>query len=104
MHRRRLIGYAGRAALAGAAMLAAGPASAFRIEDDADPADPRVRAFAGRCEVQSEHERLVADLVARLEGRESPDAALAEVRAMRCPLCGCPLAEALPAESPPARF
>lgn len=104
MDRRRFLGQAGRAALAGGVALAAGPALAFRIDDDAAPSDPRVRALVGRCEVQTEHERMIADLVAELEGRETREAALAEVQAMRCPLCGCPLAAALPADSPPARF
>jgi len=104
MDRRRFLGQAGRAALACGVALAAGPALAFRIEDDAPPSDPRVRALVGRCEIQSEHERMIAELVAELEGRESRAAALAEVQAMRCPLCGCPLAASLPADSPPARF
>jgi hypothetical protein len=100
MRRRRFLDLSRRAALAAAAALAAGPATALRIEEEGD-AGPRAAAILGRCELRDAHEELVAELIAELEGRESREEAIAEVRAMRCPVCGCSLAEAVPGDAPP---
>jgi hypothetical protein len=43
---------------------------------------------------------LVRELITKLEGTEGHDEAVAAVRAMVCPVCGCKLAAAVDAAEP----
>jgi hypothetical protein len=78
------------------------PAFAFRIQEESD--SPRVRALIAACETRDAHARLIADLVADLEGTGGRDKAVETVRGMACPLCGCRLADGLPQGEPAPRF
>jgi hypothetical protein len=88
-----------------AAVAAALPrgARAFRIVEE-DEASPRVQALVGACETRNAHERLVAELLAELEGEQGPEAAARTVRGLSCPFCGCGLAQALPEPGAQPRF
>ena len=66
-------------------------ARAFRIEED----QAAEQLYFAACEQQNAHMQLVRDLIAQLEGTESHDQAVATVRAMTCPVCGCKLAAAV---------
>jgi hypothetical protein len=96
-----------RHALRAASLLSAGilaplgSAHAFRIQEESD--SPRVRAMISACETRDAHARLIAELVADLEGAGGREKAVETVRAMACPLCGCRLADGLPqGDSAPA--
>ncbi len=78
-------------------MLAAGPAAALSLEENA----PRERLYLAACESHGEHERIIRELVAQLECNEevTPEvhaAAVARIMAMNCPTCGCALSTAEP--------
>ena len=78
-------------------LLAAGPAAALSIEENA----PRERLYLAACETRSEHERLIDRLVAELDGQqpvsaEAHAANVEKVKAQRCPTCGCALGSPQP--------
>lgn len=83
-------------------LLLARTASAIRIEED-----PAAEArYLAACEARYTHDKVIQDLVAKLEGDKgvSPDtnAQIVErVKAMSCPLCGCQLGAVDPY---PAKF
>lgn len=84
--RRRLLG---ATALTGAAALvAARPAQALRAEEN--PVAERL--YLSACESRAAHDELVQELIAQIEGQEGREKAVAAVRDMRCPTCGCSLA------------
>lgn len=97
-----------RHALRAASLLSAGivaplaPALAFRIQEESD--SPRVRAMISACETRDAHARLIADLIADLEGTGGREKAAETVRDMACPLCGCRLADGLTQGAPAPRF
>jgi hypothetical protein len=96
-----------RVLLAGSAALAASAypsaSRAFRIVD-AEETSPAVQSLIGACETRNAHERLVAELLAELEGEQGPAAAAEALRGMACPLCGCGLGPALPDLGAAPRF
>jgi hypothetical protein len=73
-------------------------AAAFQIEL-ASPAETAL--MAARCDGVSVHQQVVRDLLVRFAAL-GPAEAEARVRAMACPICGCSLASALPADVPAA--
>lgn len=83
--------------LSAAACLLPGAALALRIEDDNAVMQ---QLYLSACERQGAHAHLVRELIAKLEGSESHEQAVAEVRAMSCPICGCKLAPAVDAGNP----
>ncbi|MBL8698752.1 MAG: hypothetical protein JNK67_10290 [Alphaproteobacteria bacterium] len=89
---------------AAAAILAGGPraAFAFRIEEDGE--SPRARLLLSACETRNAHEKLIAELLADLEPTQGQEKAAETVRGMDCPLCGCRLGLAMPAEPSAPRF
>ena len=87
---------------AAAAALPSG-AMAFRVVDE-DEASPRVQSLFGACETRNAHERLVAELLADLEGEQGAERAALTVRGLSCPFCGCGLAQALPEPGARPRF
>lgn len=58
------------------------------------------RLYLAACEQQDAHLDFVRDLIAKLEGAEGHEKAVALVRAMVCPVCGCRLAPAVDAVGP----
>src|SRR6185436_9791375 len=94
MTRRDLLKTTMLAGVAGAFGLWPAVARAFRIEEDNVVHE---QLYLSACEQQGAHEQLVRDLIAKLEGTESHEQAVAEVRAMSCPICGCRLAPAVDA-------
>jgi hypothetical protein len=84
---------AGAAAVVG---LRPNVARAFSIEED----EVKERLYIAACEQQSEHTRLVQELIAQIEGTEGHDKAVAAVREMHCPVCGCRLAAAVDEAGP----
>jgi hypothetical protein len=73
-------------------MLAAGPAAALSLDENA----PRERLYLAACEARSEHDALIEKLVADMEGNqavtpEAHAAAIEKVKALPCPTCGCAL-------------
>ncbi|MFD2264366.1 hypothetical protein ACFSM5_15790 [Lacibacterium aquatile] len=88
-NRRRFFTCSG-VALAGAAL----PIAAHALSIEPLDADARLE-FAKRCGGDPNHDALMADVRAALQGKAPPDQAaelLATVeRAPRCPLCGCPM-------------
>jgi len=76
-------------------------ASALRIEDiDV----PRQRLILEACETRNAHARVLADLMAELEGRGVDEAQARETaQQMNCPFCGCGLAAAAAGELPDAQ-
>ena len=93
--RRMLGGVLGVGALG--ALLPVRRAAAFQIEPLSPEATQMMNA---RCETASVHQRLVRDLLVRFAALGEAEAA-ARVRAMTCPICGCSLADAVPAAAPP---
>jgi hypothetical protein len=97
MTRRDLLKTTILAGAAGAFGLWPAVARAFRIEEDNAATE---QLYLAACEQQGAHDQLVRDLIAKLEGPESHEQAVAEVRAMTCPVCGCRLAAAVDAANP----
>jgi len=83
--------------LTAAAALLPGAAFAFRVEEDNAVTQ---QLYLTACEQQGAHEQLVRELIAKLEGTEDHEKAVAEVRAMTCPVCGCRLAAAVDSANP----
>ncbi len=103
--RRSLLGFGAAAAAAG--LVLPRPAAALRIEDlDA----PRQRMILQACETRTAHARVVAEMIAEIEGRGvAHEEALKLAAQGSCPFCGCSLAAAaaeLPAgdDQAPPRF
>jgi hypothetical protein len=83
--------FLGSTALIGAAaILGLTPrlARALRAEED----EVRERLYLAACEGRGEHDELVRELIAGLEGEQGRVKAVEIVRAMNCPYCGCALA------------
>ena len=73
-------------------MLAAGPAAALSLDENA----PRERLYLAACEARSQHDALITELVARIEDGqtvtpETHAATVEKVKAQPCPTCGCAL-------------
>jgi hypothetical protein len=90
--RRRLLCFAASAAAGFAGAAAATRARALSLE----PMPEAMKSsYLAACEAPSLHLRLLAEIDAKLAGRELTAAQIAAVRAeSRCPLCGCPLVAA----------
>jgi hypothetical protein len=94
------------AVAAAASLVAPRPATALRVEDlDV----PRQRLILQACETRNAHQRVLADLMAELEGRGASEAQARDAaQQMDCPFCGCGLAAAAAGELPdwqaPPRF
>ena len=97
--RRAFLSCAAVAATAG--LIAPRQALALRVEDlDA----PRQRLILEACETRNAHQRVLADLMAELEGRGVAQAQARETaEQMNCPFCGCGLAAAAVGELPDAQ-
>jgi len=91
MTRRDLLTTTVLAGAAAAFGLRPSAARAFRIEED----EVTEQLYLAACEQQNAHAELVRDLIAQLEATEGHEQAVAEVRAMKCPVCGCKLAAAV---------
>jgi uncharacterized protein (DUF1778 family) len=89
------------AVAAAAGVIAPRQALALRVEDlDA----PRQRLILEACETRNAHQRVLADLMAELEGRGVGEAQARETaQQMNCPFCGCGLAAAAAGELPDAQ-
>lgn len=76
--------------LTGIGLVASGRAFALRL-DEASPAERS--AYVAACRTRAEdHDALVAEVRALLDGQAMPQERQAEVlRGLRCPLCGCAL-------------
>ncbi len=80
-------------------------ALALRVEDlDV----PRQRLILAACETRNAHQRVLAELMAELEGQGVGETQARETaQQMNCPFCGCGLAAAageLPEAQTPPRF
>jgi hypothetical protein len=91
MTRRDLLTTTTLAGAAAALGLWPSAARAFRIEEN----EVTEQLYLTACEQQNAHMQLVRNLIAELEGTEGHEKAIAEVRAMTCPVCGCKLAAAV---------
>ena len=96
MRRRDLLTTTVLAGAAAAFGLRPGTARALRFEED----EFQERRYLAACEERNAHTDLVRELIAKLEGAEGHDKAVALVRAMACPVCGCKLAAAVDAAGP----
>jgi hypothetical protein len=96
MTRRDMLTTTVLAGAAAAVGLWPGTARALRIEED----EVQERLYLAACEQQNAHLDLVRELIAKIEGTEGHDKAVAVVRAMTCPVCGCKLAPAVDAAGP----
>ncbi|MCZ8312105.1 MAG: hypothetical protein ACK5U4_01695 [Rhodospirillales bacterium] len=97
--RRAFLSCAAVAATAG--LVAPRQALALRVEDlDV----PRQRLILDACETRNAHQRVLADLMAELEGRGVGEVQARETaQQMNCPFCGCGLAAAVAGELPDAQ-
>ena len=104
MNSRRRVLHSGLLASAGIMTIGAGVphALAFRIEEDGDSS--RARLLLNACEARSAHEQQIADLIARLEGVQGREQAVAAANAAMCPLCGCRLSQAVIETGAPPKF
>ena len=71
-------------------------AQALRVVED----EVQERLYLAACEQQDAHRDIARDLIAKLEGAEGHDKAVAMVRAMVCPVFGGKLAAAVDAVEP----
>jgi len=77
-------------ALSGAAALGLSPRAALALRMEEDEVSERL--YISACEARREHDQVVRDLIAALEGEQGPEKAAEMVRLMSCPYCGCSLA------------
>lgn len=78
-------------ALTGAAALGLWPVRALALRAEEDEVAERL--YLSACEQRDAHEQLVQDLIAQLEGQEGHEKAVEMVSVMKCPVCGCRLAD-----------
>jgi len=84
-----------------AALIVPRQALALRVEDlDI----PRQRLILEACETRNTHSRVLAEMMAELEGRGVGEVQAREAaQEMNCPFCGCGLAAAAAGELPDAQ-
>lgn len=79
-------------ALAGVGFLAGTTRSGRTVALSLDPPDTEAAAlYSDRCSADTTHARLVAEILAKLEGKARADEVAAALSGLSCPLCGCRL-------------